>query len=116
MRTSGTHLRSATSWSLVLRNCLVFGLVLIPARHAEQELTDEAFEHDGRLCEVDLIPVLVISFRAAGTDRDILPAQQTRSIDAGIAVIRDAVVARVDAQRHRSLEFGGVELDAIDTA
>src|SRR5262249_48329203 len=68
--------QNVASFRFGLRALLV--VLLIFTSKAEQELTDQVFEHDCRLCELDLILVLEISFGATGPDADVLPAEQAR--------------------------------------
>src|SRR6185295_3478093 len=71
---SSQRLKVFSSFGLGLR-ALAF-LLLIFTSHAEQELTDQIFQHNGGLCEMNLILVLEISFGATRPDADVLPTQQ----------------------------------------
>ena len=78
----------------------LFCFVRALARHVGEELVDQALEHDRRLCELDLTALLQEGFRAARADADVLAAQQSRGLDAGVAVLGD--LARTDPRYART--------------
>src|ERR1044072_8068297 len=103
-----------SSWTasfLLLCSRLALLLARSLVRHVGEELVDETLEHDGRLCELDLTAILEEGFRAARADADVLAAQQSGGLDAGVAVVRYLRVLIFDTQGYRRLVVLGIESD-----
>src|SRR6516225_11996045 len=74
------------------------------ARVVGKELVDDALEHNGRLCLIDVAAILEEGVRTSGTQADVFAAEQPLRLDAGEAVIRNLVVLRIDAHPDHGLE------------
>src|SRR5205823_541853 len=57
-----------------------------------------------------------VAVESSGADADVLAAEQPLGLDAGVAVLGDVVVLRVDAQAGYGLVVLGIEADALHLA
>src|SRR5262249_38192579 len=84
---------------------------LARARVVGKELVDDALQHDRRLCLIDIAAVLEEGVGTSRAEADVLAAEQSLGLDAGVAVIGNLVVLRIEAHRYHRLEVLGIEAD-----
>src|SRR5690242_9666952 len=94
-----------------VRQQRLFGVAF--GRLAVQELTDQLFQHDGRLRELDPVVLRQICGIAARLKADVLLAQQARGENRSGGVLRELVMI-VDSDLHVGHELLLIEHDTLD--
>src|SRR5579872_2912820 len=85
----------------------------VPTGRVGEELVDEVLEHQCRLCEGNLAASVQELIGSSGGDADVVGTEQPRSLNSGVAVIRNAVVAALYAECHDRAIVRRIDRDGI---
>src|SRR5690348_17313884 len=94
-----------------VRGCVL--RLVAAARERSGQLVDQVLQHQRVLHQLDAVALLEIFVAAAGGDADVLTAEQTGGHDGGVAVLRNAVIGRIDPHAHHGLVDLLVEADRV---
>ena len=77
----------------------------------EQVFADQVFDHNGGLRELNLTTLLQVNIRATWLQPDVLTAEQSRSQNARIGIVRKLIESLIDPERDHRVQALWIELN-----